>query len=181
MPQNEQKKDENIFFDNYKFNNEKFLKHVKNSKEFDNLINMIDANTKYLGNGLLTKNLTNELFYKNLSIILSYSKSTETGIVITNLIFAIISACFSLLAIIISLFSNKNITNEGFVLFSIIILTIAIFYLFKKLELRIDNKISFSYNYLIKCIELKLDNCNMDEYKEGDFFLIRVKEIKTNR
>ena len=94
MSQNEQEIDENIFFDDYLFNNEKFLNHVKKSKDIDNIINIIDKNIKHLENGLLSENLAKELLYKNLSIMLSYSKSTETGIVITGVVFAIISAFF---------------------------------------------------------------------------------------
>lgn len=171
MLKNEQKIDEKIFFDDYLFDNEKFLKIIKKSKEFNNIINIIDTNMEYLGN---------ELLYKNLEIISSYSKSTETGIVIVGVVFTIISTCFSLLAIITSIFLSEEETNKPFVLFSSIILIILIISIFRILKLKTDEKISFSYNYLIKCIELKLDNYNMVEYKERNFFLIKVKEISKN-
>ena len=180
MSQNEKEIDENIFFDNYKFNNEKFLNHVKNSKEIENIIKIIDANMEYLENGLLSNNLTNELLYKSLSIILSYSKSTETGIQITGVAFTIISAFFSFLAIIISIFLDEKIPNIRLVLFSIIILIFLFIYICRLLRFKRDEKNSFSYNYLIKGMEFKLNNYSMVEYKEGDFFLVRVKEIKTN-
>lgn len=142
MSQNEKEIDENIFFDNYKFNNEKFLNHVKNSKEIENIIKIIDANMEYLENGLLSNNLTNELLYKSLSIILSYSKSTETGIQITGVTFTIISAFFSFLAIIISIFLDEKIPNIRLVLFSIIILIFLFIYICRLLRFKRDEKIA---------------------------------------